>query len=200
MNKIFTAHQRASDTLNRGFTKDAAKILCAELRRILTLQSFWQDVQSAMPSINKNAESGRLLLRNLNQLIEDETRAIDKLRIGNKAAAGVLKDVFAGISIADMALGSGANTTAKSLQDLERDLRLATELICKATKGKLATLRDAIMTKKGLLALAGIGIISADVLIFTQDGGVFSWTSVKLGHAVASGNTKDVIDILSGWS
>jgi hypothetical protein len=56
------------------------------------------------------------------------------------------------------------------------------------------------MTKKGLLALAGVGVIGADVLTFIHDGGILSWKSVKLGYAVASGNAKDVIAILAGWT
>lgn len=96
-----------------------------------------------------------------------------------------------------MAQSKDYDPSPQTFSDLRNALDRAAQVVCKHSKGRLARMRDFLLSWKGARALAGGATLTANALIFTQDGGAISWASVKAGIIIMKGNLEDITDVLS---
>jgi len=149
-----------------------------------------------MPKISKYQKEGQEILYALPSLMDYENKILLKLKIRDATAQLVLRDVFGTLSGA-MVASQNFDQTLLNLRALQEDLGKATALVCSAGRSRFQRARDYLMSWKGARVLAGGAVMAANVLVFTVDGGAFSWASVQAGAVIMSGNAVDLVNILS---
>lgn len=90
-----------------------------------------------------------------------------------------------------------ADTTPAGIRNLQDRLGKATDLICKASRGPLLQTVDFVMSKKGALTLAALGVGGANIwFALTTDAGALSHVSMKIAAAAANGHLGMIIQLL----
>lgn len=183
--------------IDEGHFQESARLLCEEFKRLLNMQSYWQDMGSTIAEINsKHAVQGRKFLGNLVRLVDAESQVFSKLDINDEDSRLVLGNAYGSLKLA-MAQSKEYDPSPETFSNLKSALDRAKQVVCKNSKGRLARVRNFLLSWKGVRVLAGGATLTANVLIFPHDGGAISWASVKAGIIIMKGNLEDLTDILS---
>lgn len=192
LNKQLDAVRKVKEFIDKEDYRVAAGLLCEEFRRLLDMQSFWFGIPDTLKDIaGVHAVSGRQLLNNLVPLVNAESTVFRKLGINDKDSKLLLETVYVSLKLA-LVKSDGFDPSPDALFTLKHALERATAIVCKKSDGPSGKIRDFLMSWKGLRVLAGGVTITANVLIFTHDGGAISWASVKVGLSIMNGNLEDI--------
>jgi hypothetical protein len=172
----------------------AAKDLCKEFRNLLQRGDFWNQFETTAAELEKFQRPANEMLGNIKQLITDETKILAQLGVDEAQIGSIISSIYDAL---DLANARTADTTQVGIRNLRDRLGTATNLICKTSRGPLLRTMDFVVSKKGALTLAALGLGGANIwFAVTADGGALSHVSMKVAATVAGGHLGGIIDLL----
>jgi hypothetical protein len=208
--RLAVAHQRVTDALKEPdpgmlrsmftpFTptpgRAAAAILCEELGWLVENSVFWTQLSGGIGQLQANEAQVPKVLNNIQQLLEDEEDAFERLKISPATTSEVLSQTYGALGILrELPVPSQAG-----VGNLRDRVRRATELICSAKDGRMQRAFARVVSRKGLGIVGGLTVAGANVALAIYEPGSskIAWTSVKAGAAIASGHAAGIIQIFT---
>ena len=208
--RLAKAHSRALGALERPDQKlrqkifkptskspgrAAATILCEELRWIVKNEVFWRRLQGGICKLQKNNPEVPVIFNKIEELLADEERALERLRIDPATTSEVLAYTYDALEV----LKTQPTPTPGAVQNLRDRVRRAADLICAAKDGPLQRAFGRLVSLKGLRIVGGLTVAGANVAWAYHDPstGLIAWKSVKAGWAVVRGEADELIKILT---
>jgi hypothetical protein len=190
---LVDAHEDVTKHLRRRPRK-AAKGLCQEFRTLLQREDFWNQLTITTRQLEPLQKDANEILGDIKRLIRTESDILAKLGIDESAIGNIIKNVYDAVDIAE---ARTADTSPQGIRNLQDRLSTATDLICKTSKGPILHAMDYVVSAKGALTLAALGIGAANIwCAVTLDGGAISHASIKVAVGVAHGHLGGIIHLL----
>jgi hypothetical protein len=191
---LVDAHEKVTKRLRRRPRK-AAKDLCQEFRTLLQRQDFWSQLAITSKELEPSQAKANEILGDIKRLARTESEILTKLGIDQTQIGDVISSVYDAVALAE---ARTADTSPQGIRNLHGRLSTATDLICATSRGPVLQTMDFIVSKKGALTLAGLGIGTANIwFALTADGGAISHASIKVAVAVAHNHLGGIIHLLS---
>lgn len=172
--------------------REAAQIVCDELRWLAETGDFWDGLAEATQQLDFNVQA----LNQLQELLLAEEEVFRRLDIEDDKATKLIAETFQGITV----LQNHPNPTRQTVERLKERVGRLIDPFCNATRNPLQRAFGRLIATKGRRILAGGAISGADVLveIMTGSSGSVTSTSLKLGLLVMTQNYGQLWKILTG--
>lgn len=192
---LIDAHGRIEGHL-RWRPRRAAKDLCQEFRILLERGDFWNQFEETARRLQPFEKEADDMLGNIGTLIADETKILARLGVDQSQIGSILSSVYDAM---DIVAARSADTTPQGIRNLQDRLASATKLICTTSRGPILQTLDFVVSKKGALTIAALGLGGANVwFAVTADGGALSHVSMKVAVAAAHGHLGGILGLLGG--
>ncbi len=156
---LIDVHETVTGHLTRRPRK-AAKDLCQEFRVLQQRGDFWNQFEKTAKDLEQYRNEADQILNNVRKLTADEAQIFSRLGVDDSQIGNVLSSVCCAVSIAEMRT---ADMAPLAIRNLQERLNSATQLICKNSRGPILHAVDFVVSKKGALALAGLGLATANI-------------------------------------
>jgi hypothetical protein len=171
----------------------AASILCEEMTWLAKERpDFWRGLQEGSQELREYHDKQGQLFESIRDLVDLEIGAFEKLKIKEEDSLASLRWVYNALDIVEPVQGA----TPKALENLQNRLVIATDLVCKASKGVLRRAFDGVVSLKGIRIIAGAAVAGANVAVAHFDLGVVSWHSLTAGYLVMTNDVESIIKLL----
>jgi hypothetical protein len=192
---LIDAHGKIEGHL-RWRPRRAAKDLCQEFRILLERGDFWNQFETTAKQVQRFEKEADNMLGNIKTLIADETEILARLGADQSQIGSILSSVYDAI---DIAAARNADITSQGIRNLWDRLASATDLICRTSRGPILQTLDFVVSKKGALTIAALGLGGANIwFAVTADGGALSHVSMKVAVAAAHGHLGGILGLLGG--
>jgi len=190
---LVDAHHTITEHL-RWRPRRAAKDLCKEFRVLLERGDFWNQFEKTGQELERFRDAADEMLGNIRNLVTDEAEVLARLGIDQAQIGNIVSSVYDAV---DLANARTADTTPPGIRNLRDRLGKATDLICQTSRGPLLRTMDFVVSKKGALTLAALGLGGANIwFAVAADGGALSHVSMKIAVAAANGHLGGIIQLL----
>jgi hypothetical protein len=165
---LAAAHDQIRRDLARDAPRKAAKLICKELSKLSEDNgSFWENIQEASAKAADQRSRRNEVLGNLIHFIDDEGEILRALGVEDSQAGAILSDVY---SMAAITREVSDALTPSALKLLREHTRAAAKIICEHSKGPFRRTVDWVFSTKGLKAIGGATIASANGFAILSSG------------------------------
>lgn len=204
---LAAVHEQVRRDLNNKSPRKAAKLVCKELTKLCEgHSSFWENVEEAAAKASKEPNRMDEILNNVFRFIDDESDILAALGVEDAEAGPILADVHTMIELTRRA--GNDQLTEKALKLLREHTRVAAQIICEHSKGRFRKSIDWIFSTRGLKAIGGATMASADSIAIVSPAVIaphiapiliphladIGKTSLILGLGMMDVNVKAIID------